>query len=57
MRNMRRPWVASTSSVVPISRIRNAIRSGVITNALVSRAVSETGAMSPYPVVLRVTVE
>ena len=32
------------------------MRSGVITNALISRARGETGAMSPYPVVLRVTV-
>ena len=32
------------------------MRSGVITNALTSRAPWETGAMSPYPVVLRVTV-
>ncbi len=32
------------------------MRSGVMTNALTSRAVGSTGAMSPYPVVLRVTV-
>ena len=32
------------------------MRSGVMTNALISRACVETGAMSPYPVVLRVTV-
>ena len=57
MRNTRRPWMASTSRVVPISSTRNAIRSGVITNAFVSRAPSETGAMSPLPVVLSVTVE
>ncbi len=54
---MRRPWVASTSSVVPISSTRKAMRSGVITKALVSRAPAETGVMSPYPVVLSVTVE
>ncbi len=29
---------------------------GVTTNALISRAWSVTGAMSPYPVVLSVTV-
>ena len=32
------------------------MRSGVMTNALMSRAPSLTGAMSPYPVVLSVTV-
>ncbi len=32
------------------------MRSGVTTNALISRARSVYGAMSPYPVVLSVTV-
>ena len=32
------------------------MRSGVIRNALMSRACGATGAMSPYPVVLSVTV-
>ena len=32
------------------------MRSGVITNALIRRECGATGAMSPYPVVLRVTV-
>ena len=32
------------------------MRSGVMMNALISRAWSATGAMSPYPVVLSVTV-
>ena len=32
------------------------MRSGVTTNALTIRAFCETGAMSPYPVVLSVTV-
>ena len=32
------------------------MRSGVMTNALISRALDVTGAMSPYPVVLSVTV-
>ena len=55
-RNISRPCEASTSRVVPISSTRKAMRSGVMTNALISRAWSVTGAMSPYPVVLRVTV-
>ena len=55
-RNISRPWLASTSSVVPISSTRKAMRSGVITKALTRRAPCEAGAMSPYPVVLRVTV-
>ena len=42
--------------VVPISRTRNAMRAGVMTRALISRAESVTGEMSPYPVVLSVTV-
>jgi hypothetical protein len=42
--------------VVPISRTRKAMRSGVMTKALTRRAVGVTGAMSPYPVVLSVTV-
>ena len=57
MRNISRPWVASTSSVVPISSTRNAMRSGVIDERVDQPgALAETGAMSPYPVVLRVTV-
>ena len=32
------------------------MRSGVMTKALTRRAPCEAGAMSPYPVVLRVTV-
>ena len=32
------------------------MRSGVMTNALIRRASAVTGAMSPYPVVLSVTV-
>ena len=55
-RNFSRPWEASTSRVVPISSTRKAMRSGVITNALIRRASGVNGAMSPYPVVLRVTV-
>lgn len=46
-RNISRPWVASTSSVVPISNTRKAMRSGVMTKALTSRAVGVNGAMSP----------
>ena len=42
--------------MVPISSTRKAMRSGVMTNALISRACGSTGAMSPYPVVLSVTV-
>ena len=55
-RNISRPCEASTSRVVPISSTRKAMRSGVMTNALTSRACGSTGAMSPYPVVLSVTV-
>ena len=55
-RNISRPCEASTSSVVPINSTRKAMRSGVIRNALISRAGWVTGAMSPYPVVLSVTV-
>ena len=55
-RNISRPCEASTSRVVPISSTRKAMRSGVMTNALTRRARSVTGAMSPYPVVLSVTV-
>ena len=55
-RIMSRPCEASTSRVVPISSTRNAMRAGVMMNALTSRACGSTGAMSPYPVVLRVTV-
>ena len=55
-RNISRPCEASTSRVVPISSTRKAMRSGVMTKALISRARRSTGAMSPYPVVLRVTV-
>jgi hypothetical protein len=55
-RNISRPCEASTSRVVPISSTRKAMRAGVMTNALTSLASGETGAMSPYPVVLRVTV-
>ena len=36
---MSRPCEASTSRVVPISSTRKAMRSGVMTNALISRAV------------------
>ena len=32
------------------------MRAGVMTKALMSRACGSTGAMSPYPVVLSVTV-
>ncbi len=42
-----RPWDASTSRVVPISSTRKAMRAGVMMNALISRAWSSTGAMSP----------
>ena len=55
-RNISRPCEASTSSVVPINSTRKAMRSGVMTNALIRRALVATGAMSPYPVVLSVTV-
>ena len=44
---MSRPCEASTSRVVPISSTRKAILSGVTTNALISRARSVYGAMSP----------
>ena len=54
-RIISRPCEASTSRVVPISSTRNAMRGGVMTNALMSRPVGH-GAMSPYPVVLSVTV-
>ena len=56
MRKISRPCEASTSRVVPINSTRKAMRSGVMTKALISRACGATGAMSPYPVVLRVTV-
>ena len=46
-RSSSRPCVARTSMVVPISSTRKAMRKGVITNALISRARSDTGAMSP----------
>jgi hypothetical protein len=39
IRTISRPCVASTSSVVPISSTRKAIRRGVITKALISLAV------------------
>ena len=42
--------------MVPISSTRKAMRSGVMTKALIRREPSLTGAMSPYPVVLSVTV-
>jgi hypothetical protein len=38
---------ARNSSVVPTSRIRNSTRSGVTTKVVSSRALSETGTMSP----------
>jgi len=47
IRNISRPCVASTSSVVPISSTRKAMRSGVTTNALMSRECGAYGAMSP----------
>ena len=47
MRIASRPWLARTSSVVPIRSTRNAMRAGVMTKALMSRAWSLTGAMSP----------
>ena len=53
---IRRPSLASTSRVVPTSSTRNPIRSGVTTMALMIRACWATGVMSPYPVVLMVTV-
>jgi len=56
IRNISRPCEASTSRVVPINSTRNAMRGGVMTKALISRAWSVNGAMSPYPVVLSVTV-
>ena len=46
----------STSNVVPTSTIRKATRIGVISTVLMSRAVSLTGTISPYPVVDSVTV-
>ena len=48
-------WV-STSTVVPTSTMRKRKRSGVMTRVLVSRATSEYGVMSPYPVVESETV-
>ena len=56
IRKISRPCEASTSRVVPISSTRKAMRSGVMTKALIRRAPSLYGAMSPYPVVLSVTV-
>jgi hypothetical protein len=45
--NAWRDWVVSVSTVVPMSTIRNAIRSGVITSTLTSRASGLNGVMSP----------
>ena len=42
--------------MVPISSTRKAMRSGVMMKALMRREPSLYGAMSPYPVVLSVTV-
>ena len=56
IRNCSLPCTASTSRVVPINSTRKAMRAGVTTKALIRRAWSSTGAMSPYPVVLSVTV-
>ena len=42
-----RDCVVRVSTVVPIRTIRNAIRSGVITRTLTSRADGVTGVMSP----------
>ena len=46
-RKIRAPSLASTCRAVPRSRIRNAIRNGVTTRALSSRACGWTGVMSP----------
>ena len=56
VRNCWRLRSVSTSMVVPTSTIRNMKRNGVMITMLVSRADSDTGVMSPYPVVDRVTV-
>ena len=45
--NACRDSVVSVSTVVPISTIRNATRSGVMIRTLTSRAVSVYGVMSP----------
>ena len=42
--------------MVPTNKIKNAILSGVTSNAFSRRACWETGVMSPYPVVVTVTV-
>jgi len=42
--------------VVPTNATRKAIRNGVMSRMLVSRAIGVTGVMSPYPVVVRLTV-
>ncbi len=55
-RMLRLPWFASTSMVVPTRTTRNAILNGVISSALISRACGSNGVMSPYPVVVTVTV-
>jgi len=55
IRQFSRVRLASTSSVVPIKRIRNTTRIGVTTSVFVSRAEFDTGTMSPYPVVDKVT--
>ena len=46
-RIIRRPSLASTSKVVPTSRTRNKIRSGVISTALITRECGAIGVMSP----------
>jgi len=48
---------ARISNVVPTSRIRNSTRVGVMMSVVSSRALSDTGVMSPYPVVVTLTVE
>ncbi len=57
MRNACWEVSVNASTVVPTSKIRKAIRSGVMTRTLIMRANSVTGVMSPYPVVDRVTAE
>ncbi len=54
--NIRRPSLASTCSVVPTNKTRKAIRIGVTTMAFRIRACGVIGVMSPYPVVVMVTV-
>ena len=54
---LRLPSLVSTSMVVPTRRTRKPTRTGVMIRALMRRACGAIGVMSPYPVVVSVTVE